>query len=81
LDEDHKMFSGYQACPLVKNNRPRFRGLFCLHHKDQILMMETEMVPETLVTFKQLTRLIAGEDFINFSRRESFESCMKILWQ
>jgi hypothetical protein len=26
--------------------------------------MGTEMVPETLVTFNQLTRLIAQEDFI-----------------
>jgi hypothetical protein len=35
-------------------------------------MMGTEMVPETLVIFNQLASLIAGEYFINFSRRESF---------
>jgi hypothetical protein len=28
------------------------------------------MVPETSLTFNQLTRLIAREDFVNFSRRE-----------
>jgi hypothetical protein len=32
------------------------------------------MVPETLVIFSQLTRLIAGEDVINISLRESFGS-------
>jgi hypothetical protein len=30
-----------------------------------ILMMGTELVPETSVIFNQLTRLIAREDFIN----------------
>jgi hypothetical protein len=30
----------------------------------QTLMMGTEMVPETSVIFKQLTRLITREDFI-----------------
>jgi hypothetical protein len=39
--------------------------------------MGTEMVPETLVSsWNQLTRLIAREDFIEFSRREDFESYM-----
>jgi hypothetical protein len=37
------------------------------------LMMGTETVPETL-DFNELTRLSAREDFINFSRRESFTS-------
>jgi hypothetical protein len=37
----------------------------------QILM--TELIPETSI-FNQLTRLIAREDFINVSRRESFRS-------
>jgi hypothetical protein len=32
------------------------------------------MVPETAAVFNQLTRLIGREDFINFSRRESFRS-------
>jgi hypothetical protein len=37
-------------------------------------MMGTEMVPETSVsTCNQLTRLIAREDFIEFSCRESFK--------
>jgi hypothetical protein len=36
-------------------------------------MMGTEMVPETL-DFNELTRLSAREEFINFSRRESFTS-------
>jgi hypothetical protein len=36
-------------------------------------MMGTETVPETL-DFNELTRLSAREEFINFSRRESFTS-------
>lgn len=34
----------------------------------------TEMVPETPVIFNKQARLRAGEEFINFSSRESFES-------
>jgi hypothetical protein len=37
------------------------------------LMMGTETVPETL-DLNELTRLSAREEFINFSRRESFTS-------
>jgi hypothetical protein len=37
------------------------------------LMMGTERVPEPL-DFNELTRLSAREEFINFSRRESFTS-------
>jgi hypothetical protein len=40
------------------------------HH---ILMMWTEIVPETLVIFNKLKWLIA-QDFINFSYCESFRS-------
>jgi hypothetical protein len=37
-------------------------------------MMGTEVVPETLVsTYNQLTWLCAQEDFIEFSRHESFK--------
>jgi hypothetical protein len=43
-------------------------------------MMGTEMVPETSVSsYNQLTRLIAREDFIEFSRRENFKSYNKLL--
>jgi hypothetical protein len=38
------------------------------------LMMETELVSETLVFNSKLTRLMAREDFITFMRRESFKS-------
>jgi hypothetical protein len=37
-------------------------------------MMEAEMVSETLGFYPQLTRLVARENFIEFSRRESFKS-------
>jgi hypothetical protein len=40
-------------------------------------MMGTETVPETL-DFNELTRLSAREEFINFSRRESFTSYILI---
>jgi hypothetical protein len=49
----------------------------------QTLMMETEMVLEMSVIFNYLTLLIAREDFVKFSRRESFRSCHKhayLLW-
>jgi hypothetical protein len=41
-------------------------------------MMGTETVPETL-DFNELTWLSAREDFINFSRRESFTSYFKTM--
>jgi hypothetical protein len=37
--------------------------------------MGTEMVPETLEIFNQLTRLIACEDFIKMSRIKKFRNC------
>jgi hypothetical protein len=39
-------------------------------------MMEMEMVFETLGFYPQLIRLVAQEDFIEFSHRESFKSYM-----
>jgi hypothetical protein len=36
-----------------------------------MMMMMTEMVFKTLVQYEHLTRLIAREDYIKFSRRES----------
>jgi hypothetical protein len=41
----------------------------------QILMMGMELVPEISI-FNELIRLIAQEDFINVSHRESFRSCI-----
>jgi hypothetical protein len=41
------------------------------------LMMEAEMVSETLGFCLQLTRLVAREDFIEFSHLESFKSYKK----
>jgi hypothetical protein len=45
------------------------------------LMMGTEMIPETLAIFSQLTRLIAREDFINVCRRESFRSYLSATFE
>jgi hypothetical protein len=45
----------------------------------QILMIGTEIGPQTFVIFNQLTQLIAREDFINISRRESFKLYVIIL--
>jgi hypothetical protein len=50
-----------------------------LTEKTIALMMRTETVPETL-DFNELTRLSAREEFINFSRRESFTSYKKKLY-
>jgi hypothetical protein len=48
-------------------------------------MMGTEMVPETSVSsFRQLTRVIAREDFIEFPLRENFKSYMPgkcLVWE
>jgi hypothetical protein len=38
------------------------------------------MVPETSAIFNQLIQLIAREDFINVSRRESLRSYIRILY-
>jgi hypothetical protein len=42
-------------------------------------MMEAKMVSETLGFYPQLAWLVAREDFIEFSRRESFKSYKHIL--
>jgi hypothetical protein len=41
--------------------------------KNISLLMEAERVSETLGFCPELTRLVAREDFIEFSRRESFK--------
>jgi hypothetical protein len=42
------------------------------------LMMMTEMDIETSVNYVHLTRPIAREDFIKFTRRESTKTCDQI---
>jgi hypothetical protein len=45
-----------------------------------VLMMGTEMVPETSVSsYNQLSRLIAREEFIAFSRHENLKSFILLL--
>jgi hypothetical protein len=44
------------------------------------LMMEAEMVSETMGFHPQLTQLVDREDFIEFGRRESFKSIMNLLF-
>jgi hypothetical protein len=43
-------------------------------------MMMTEMVIETSVQYVHLTRLIAREDYIKFTRRESTKTYTINLW-
>jgi hypothetical protein len=50
----------------------RFRG-------NDSPMMEAERAPETLGKSYKLTQLVAREDSVAFSRRESFKSCMLYL--
>jgi hypothetical protein len=57
----------------------RSTGSVVVELSKQALKMGTEMAPETWVISNQLTRLIA-QDFINFSRRESFSSHNTVLW-
>jgi hypothetical protein len=47
-----KIFSGYQPCQLVKNNRRSWDRLYPYY---QEVMSGAQMVPETSVTFSQLT--------------------------
>jgi hypothetical protein len=44
-------------------------------HKKQSLMMEAEVVSETLGTHSILTRLIVQEYVVEFSRHESIKLC------
>jgi hypothetical protein len=60
-----KVFSGHRPCQFVKDHQ-RFRDHLCPHHQGN----------ETLVVFKEVTRLMAREDFVNVSRRESITSHM-----
>jgi hypothetical protein len=48
VPEVNEIFLGHQPCQLVKN--------------DQILIMGTETVPQTLIIFNQMTWLTAQED-------------------
>jgi hypothetical protein len=43
-------------------------------------MKEKESVPETFCILNHLTRLVAREDFIKSSRRESFKFCITNLY-
>jgi hypothetical protein len=66
-----EVFSGYQ--PRKVSMEPTFRSL----------MMWIEMVLETSVSYRYLSRLIAREDFIEFRRRESSGSyflCFFVYW-
>jgi hypothetical protein len=69
----NEIFSGYQSYQLTEND-PRFRDHFC---RDHPLTMGKEMLPEMSVAFNQLTRLTARDDFIDFSRHESFRFYIK----
>jgi hypothetical protein len=61
----NKVFSGHRPCQFVKDHQ-RFRDHLCPHHQGN----------ETLVVFNEVTRLMAREDFVNVSRRESITSHM-----
>jgi hypothetical protein len=66
--------SGNKPCQLWTKAQ-RFGDHLCLHP----LMTEAEMVSETLTIYPQLTRLVARENFIEFSRREIFKSYINVI--
>jgi hypothetical protein len=82
IDIFSKIFSGNQPRQLVLERNRRFGNHLRPSHRTfeatchiRTLMMGTEMVPETSVSFyNQLTPLIAREYFIEFSRHEKFKS-------
>jgi hypothetical protein len=59
-----KIFSGNKPCQLWSKVQ-RFGDHLRLHHHFIPLMMEAEMVSETLGSCPQPTRLVAREDFID----------------
>jgi hypothetical protein len=76
----NEISSGHQHFRLVKNNR-RLWDHHCpyhqrlMWHKIQTLMIVRDgFLSEMSVIFKELTRMRAREDFINFRRREDFRS-------
>jgi hypothetical protein len=74
--------SGSAAIPPLANGRSGGELQPCIYISSAVnlhiipLMMEVEMVSETLGFYPQLTQLVAQEDFIKFSRHESFRSYM-----
>jgi hypothetical protein len=73
------IFSGNKPCQL-RTKAQRFGEHLRLRHQGNIhLMMEAEMFSETLGFYPQLTRLVAREDVIEFSRRATFKSVIFII--
>jgi hypothetical protein len=73
-----EIFSGNKPCQSwIKVQR--FGAHLRLHYQENVvniipLTMEAEMFSETLGFYPQLTRFVAREDLIEFSRRENFKS-------
>jgi hypothetical protein len=64
----------------MKYSRAISRIKCLLYRRWSLMMMTTEMVLETSVSYRHLTWLIA-RDFIEFSRHESSKSNWYVFWQ
>jgi hypothetical protein len=65
----HEIFSGHQTWQ-VSILSGRFEDNFGQNHQKSLVMM-TEMVLETSIQYRHMPRLMAREDVIEFSLRES----------
>jgi hypothetical protein len=71
--QERQLIISYRIITLVRwLNISDVSGIISVHVI--AMMMGAEMVPETSVIFKQLTWMIAREDFINVCQCESFTS-------
>jgi hypothetical protein len=73
------IFTGYQPRQFSVLNRRFEDHLGHHHHRSLMMMMMTEMVLETSIQYKHLMRLIAREDFIEFSLRESLRTYIMLI--
>jgi len=73
LYECNEIFLGYQPCHVC--SEPTFQGP-SWSSLSVLMITTTKMVLKTLVQYRHLTRLLAQEDFIEFSCHKSSRTYM-----